>query len=450
MDSPPEFMAMTGRQAARRCAAFVRLAGRTGSSCRSPAFLVEHPGVGPILIDTGFHPSVAVDPKQNLGARVGRLYSIDMKPEQAIAAQLREQKGIEPSDVRVAIMTHLHMDHASAISEFTVRDLRARRGRVARVPRAARCAQRLRAQARSQHAVEYREVALRQPARSTRTRTFGRSFDLFGDGSVRLVYTPGHTHGHQSVILRLKDREALVAGDAIYFLRTLDDERRGCVHGRRAQVAALDRARSALPAREPGRADHPGPRPRALGAARPALRVAYAARPAAGHPQPLSSGRGRRPPRARAASRSSARAITTARLGERAEHEVRERLDRLLLDQAGVDHAWRPACTSASPYFASISRHAARPSTEGASMQDDPLDGGVEADVEEGAQPARCCSHGSVSASAASADPLAVTSCSTCSTTAANRSSLVAEVVVQGAAGDARAAHDLLGATRRL
>ena len=29
------------------------------------------------------------------------------------------------------------------------------------------------------------------------------------------------------MILRLKDREALVAGDAIYFLRTLDDERRG-------------------------------------------------------------------------------------------------------------------------------------------------------------------------------------------------------------------------------
>ena len=59
--------------------------------------------------------------------------------------------------------------------------------------------------------------------------TFGRSYDLFGDGSVRLVATPGHTHGHQSVILRLKDREALVTGDAVYFTRTIDDERRGWV-----------------------------------------------------------------------------------------------------------------------------------------------------------------------------------------------------------------------------
>ena len=44
---------------------------------------------------------------------------------------------------------------------------------------------------------------------------------------MRLVYTPGHTHGHQSVILRLKDREALVAADAVYFERTIEDERRG-------------------------------------------------------------------------------------------------------------------------------------------------------------------------------------------------------------------------------
>src|SRR3954469_8583679 len=31
------------------------------------SFLVQHPSVGAILIDTGLHPSCAVDPKQNLG-----------------------------------------------------------------------------------------------------------------------------------------------------------------------------------------------------------------------------------------------------------------------------------------------------------------------------------------------------------------------------------------------
>jgi N-acyl homoserine lactone hydrolase len=51
--------------------------------------------------------------------------------------------------------------------------------------------------------------------------TFGRSYDLFGDGSVRLVFTPGHSAGHLSVVLRLREREVLVAGDAIHTMRTL-------------------------------------------------------------------------------------------------------------------------------------------------------------------------------------------------------------------------------------
>ena len=46
--------------------------------------------------------------------------------------------------------------------------------------------------------------------------SFGRSFDLFGDGSVRLAYTPGHSAGHCSVIARLRDRDLVIAADAIY------------------------------------------------------------------------------------------------------------------------------------------------------------------------------------------------------------------------------------------
>jgi glyoxylase-like metal-dependent hydrolase (beta-lactamase superfamily II) len=45
--------------------------------------------------------------------------------------------------------------------------------------------------------------------------TFGRTLDLFGDGSVRLASTPGHTTGHMSVIVRLGDRDMVIAGDAL-------------------------------------------------------------------------------------------------------------------------------------------------------------------------------------------------------------------------------------------
>src|ERR671936_1215166 len=32
-----------------------------------PAYLITHPGVGSIMVDTGLHASIASDPKQNFG-----------------------------------------------------------------------------------------------------------------------------------------------------------------------------------------------------------------------------------------------------------------------------------------------------------------------------------------------------------------------------------------------
>ena len=44
--------------------------------------------------------------------------------------------------------------------------------------------------------------------------SFRHTIDLFGDGLVRLVSSRGHSLGHQSVLLRLRDRYALICGDA--------------------------------------------------------------------------------------------------------------------------------------------------------------------------------------------------------------------------------------------
>ena len=55
--------------------------------------------------------------------------------------------------------------------------------------------------------------------------SFGRTIDLFGDGSVRLLSTPGHTRGHMSVLLRLRSgRELLLTGDAAYARATIEQE----------------------------------------------------------------------------------------------------------------------------------------------------------------------------------------------------------------------------------
>jgi glyoxylase-like metal-dependent hydrolase (beta-lactamase superfamily II) len=185
-----------------------------------PAFLVEHPGVGLVLIDSGLHPSVAVKPRENFG-RVTLLAfrDLEMDAKQALPAQLRE-RGLEASAVKAVVMTHLHVDHASGISEFP--------GATFMVSRAEWDAATSQGQTHGyvtrqfDHAFDYRLLDFEGRDASS-FAGFARTFDLFGDGSVRTVYTPGHTLGHMSVLLRTARGEVLVAGDAMYLRRTLDD-----------------------------------------------------------------------------------------------------------------------------------------------------------------------------------------------------------------------------------
>jgi N-acyl homoserine lactone hydrolase len=220
---PEEMLAMTGgRMKALRS---TRSPREEWLKIPVPVFLLEHPGAGLILVDTGLHASVATDPKQNFGGVIGRLYKhVEMVPAQTAAAQLRTI-GIDAADVKLVVMTHMHMDHASAISDFTEATYVLGEGEWAAFngPRPT-----FKGYVRKQgaHAVDYREIVYDTRLASSYS-TFGRSFDLFGDGSIRLVYTPGHSAGHQSLIVRLRDRELLIAGDAIYFLDTLEHERRG-------------------------------------------------------------------------------------------------------------------------------------------------------------------------------------------------------------------------------
>jgi N-acyl homoserine lactone hydrolase len=184
------------------------------------AFLVEHASAGRILIDTGFHPSVAVDPKENLGRFGARVFAPEMEASDAIPAQLRS-RGIDPGEVKTILMTHLHGDHASGISEFPGATFLISQQEWDEASTVSQPWRHGYVRRQFDHAFDFRTIDFGGSAVES-FATFGRGVDVFGDGSVRLVFTPGHTLGHMSVILRLKEREALVAGDAIYSLRTLE------------------------------------------------------------------------------------------------------------------------------------------------------------------------------------------------------------------------------------
>lgn len=179
-----------------------------------PAFLIHHPKAGPILVDTGLHPSIASDPQQNLG-RFGTWFSKpEMEPGADVPSQLRD-RGIEPSSVRLVLMTHLHIDHASGIADFpeatfvvsAAEWLGATKGPLPMTKGYFR--------QQYDYAFDFRTLDF-DSGNVNSYSTFGRTIDLFGDGSIRLASTPGHSAGHMSVVVRLKDRDMVIAGDAIY------------------------------------------------------------------------------------------------------------------------------------------------------------------------------------------------------------------------------------------
>ena len=185
-----------------------------------PVYLARHPRAGNILVDAGLHPSVARDPRDNLGRFSSRHYRVEEGKD--LVSQLRARR-LTPHDIRFVVLTHLHEGHASGIEAFP----QAKFVVSATEWEAATGGPRVRLQGYIRSHYDYAFDFLTvdfdgEPIESY--GPFGRTFDLFGDGSVRLAYTPGHSAGHVSVVLRLPRRDFVVIGDAAYDWRQFNGE----------------------------------------------------------------------------------------------------------------------------------------------------------------------------------------------------------------------------------
>ena len=189
------------------------------SSLRRPfeapvhGFVVKHPSAGAILIDTGIG-----DPPEEL------IRYWDIVNEQ-MGSALAEH-GLVPGDVRMVINTHLHWDHCGQNAVF-------------------------------RHAPFFVQRAELERARREETLTSewfdftGARFELLdGEGEVapgvRVVPTPGHTQGHQSVVLAGDGGEQLFIGDAAYTKDVFDNFEQLEVERLTGQAADPDAWRESL------------------------------------------------------------------------------------------------------------------------------------------------------------------------------------------------------------
>ena len=175
----------------------------TDTTVPVPSFLVVHPR-GRLLFDTGVDCLAATDPQTSLGKRIASLFTMAGGPDEQLPAQLARLR-IGVDDITHVANSHLHFDHCGCNALFPRARFLVQRAELeaARAPKS-------HAHERSwNHPLDYRAV--------------DGEHDVFGDGSVLLLPTPGHTPGHQSMSVRVApDRCFVMTADACYTQAHLD------------------------------------------------------------------------------------------------------------------------------------------------------------------------------------------------------------------------------------
>jgi N-acyl homoserine lactone hydrolase len=166
-----------------------------------PWFVIEHPA-GNIIIDGGNAAAVATNARDYWGPIAEACVPTMKESEFCVSAM--EAVGLKPTDIRYVFLSHLHHDHTGAIGQFgdAVHVVRRREYEYAFAP---------------DWFVAPAYVRKDFDKANLRWEFLGDDLiDFYGDGSIRLVATPGHSPGHQSFFVNAGQSGALLlAVDAV-------------------------------------------------------------------------------------------------------------------------------------------------------------------------------------------------------------------------------------------
>jgi N-acyl homoserine lactone hydrolase len=160
-------------------------------------YLIKH-AQGWFLWDTGIPDAVAAMPNGLPPADPKGVY---WRRPKTLASQL-DQLGVKPSDIKAMAVSHTHPDHIGNVEMFPTAMLYVQK---------------------AEYEWPGTNGAPRFKPEHPVTKLEG-DHDVFADGSITILSTPGHTPGHQSLLVKLPKTGALVlSGDAVHFKSNWDN-----------------------------------------------------------------------------------------------------------------------------------------------------------------------------------------------------------------------------------
>lgn len=182
-------------------------------------YLIRH-GKQWLLWDTGLADEIANSPN---GVETGG-GTIVAKRTKTLAGQLAQLK-VKPSDIAYVAISHNHADHTGNAKLFPASTFLVQE---------------------AEWNVAYADPAKSPLPQGAKVTKLNGDHDVFGDGSVVILSTPGHTPGHQSLLVYLRKTGAvLLSGDAAHFKDNFDNRRVPAMNADKDQtLASMERLAS--------------------------------------------------------------------------------------------------------------------------------------------------------------------------------------------------------------
>ena len=189
-----------------------------------PCFLIVHPK-GVLLWDTGLPDSLITKPE------TADIYYLT----KSVSLQDSLKKiNLKPSDISYVSVSHSHFDHMSNLDQFPESTWILQKAELAYAQKNS-----------NPFIIDASKLKSWQTAKKM---LISGDYDVFGDDSVKILNTPGHTPGHQSLLLRLSQNGVIILSGDLFHQKTSYEPLRVPVFNtsRANTMASADRVRTLL------------------------------------------------------------------------------------------------------------------------------------------------------------------------------------------------------------